>query len=295
MTRPLIFATLDRRAALRAAATVSRKNAKPYRILNATADEAEVRIYEEIAWYAINAEEFARELATITAPVINLRINSPGGSVFDGLAIYQTLRAHSARIVTHIDGLAASIASVIALAGDEIRIAAGAFVMIHNPWSIVMGDAAVMRQEADVLEKVAASLAGMYAARTRESAEAMQELMDAETWWNAEEAIAAGYADSIADDKPANARAADRFDLSLFAKVPPALQSTMPTTPPKLDNIRDFEAFLRDAGGFSHAAAKRIAAAGFKPTSEPRDEDESGDLSPLATVASDLRSLFTSR
>lgn len=292
--RPLLFAAADRRAAIRSAlaSQKARGAAKPYTIRNARAAEAEVRIYDDIAWYAINAEDFAQELATITAPVINLRINSPGGSVFDGLAIYNTLKAHPAKVVSHIDGLAASIASIIALAGDEVRIGQGAFVMIHNPWSLAIGDAAAMRQEAELLDKVAGSLAGIYASRTGQSVEDVHALMDAETWWNAEEAVAAGYATSLVE-APADAQAKlDRFDLSLFAKVPEALQSRPrdgdPVAP---DNIRDFEAFLRDAGGFSHAAAKRIAAAGFKPTSEPRDEDESGDLSPLATLASDLRSL----
>jgi hypothetical protein len=118
----------------------------------------------------------------------------------------------------------------------------------------------------------------------------MQAIMDAETWWTAEEAVAAGYATSMVEP-PADAQAKlDRFDLSLFAKVPEALQGAAPADdePPK--TIREVEKILRDAG-FSRAAAASIAAGGFKPTTEPRDEDESGDLSPLATLASDLRSL----
>lgn len=296
-TRPALFASADRQAAVRAAlqaqaGAAGRRPAKPYTIKNATsATEAEVRIYDAIAWYAINAEEFAQELAAVTAPVINLRINSPGGSVFDGLAIYNTLKAHPAKVISHVDGLAASIASIIALAGEEVRMGQGAYVMIHNPWSLAIGDAKALRQEADLLDKVAGSLAGIYASRTGQSVADVQAIMDAETWWTAEEAVANGYATSLVEPPPADAQAKlDRFDLSLFAKVPAALQGAAPTSeePPK--TIREVEKILRDAG-FSRAAAASIAAGGFKPTPEPRDEDESGDLSPLATLASDLRSL----
>lgn len=294
MTRPRFFASIDRRAALRnvLAATKTRAGAKPYQILNAAGPEAEVRIYEEIAWYAINAEQFAQDLAQITAPVINLRINSPGGSVFDGLAIYNTLKAHSARVITHIDGIAASIASIIALAGDEVRVGQGAFVMIHDPWALVIGDAAAMRQEADLLDKVAGSLAGIYASRMDQPVADVRALMAAETWWTAEEAVAAGYATSLVEAPQAAAKT-DRFDLSLFAKTPDALRTAPAAGTPKIETIRDFETFLRDVGGYSHATAKAIAAAGFKATSDPRDEDEpSPSLEPLASLAGELRSLF---
>lgn len=294
------MSTTDRRAAMRAALTgMKAKAPKPYRILNATASEAEIRIYDEIAWYAVNAEELAQELAQITAPTIHLRVNSPGGSVFDGLAIYNQLQAHPARVITHVDGIAASIASVIALAGDEVHMAPGAFAMIHNPWSLVVGDAAAMRQEADVLDKVAGSLAGIYAARTGQSVDAMRALMDAETWWTGEDAKEAGYATHVAEVPPATEAAAQaRFDLSLFAKVPDVLRAAASGAPRAVpDNPRDLEELLRDVCGFSNAQAKRLVAGGFKALTEPRDEsrETSADLAPLADIAADLSSLLLSR
>lgn len=239
-----------------------------YRIENAAAEEATIYVYDYIGWGGVEAEQFVRELADVTAPTIRVRINSPGGNVFDGSAIYNALRSHGSRILMHVDGVAASIASIIALAGDEIHIAEGGWFMIHNPFMIAIGDAQEMRRTAELLDKIRAQLAGIYARRTGKDVEEIVELMDAETWFSAEEAVEAGFADRIEDGEPAQAS----FDLSVYDRVPDRLAARAEGQKQNIRTIRDFEGFLRDAGGFSRAEAQRIAAAGYNGQSGPRDE-----------------------
>lgn len=159
---------------------------------------------------------------------IRLRINSPGGDAFEGVAIFNLLRAQGKTIEVYIDGLAASSASIIAMAGDTISIGENAMVMIHNAWSIAIGDATEMRKTADLLDKVSASIAQTYVTRTGNSAEDVKAMMDAETWLSAEECVEKNFADSIqnqSEEDEAQARAlAGRFNLSRFRKAPAALK-----------------------------------------------------------------------
>lgn len=199
----------------------------------AGADVAEVLIYDEIGFWGVTAGQFVRDLQQVIAPEILLRINSPGGDVFDGLAIFNALKAHPAKVTVQVDALAASIASVIALAGDAVKAHSNAFMMIHNPWSIVMGDAAEMRQMADILDKVTATLADVYAGRTKAAADQVKAWMDAETWFTAEEAKAAGLIDEvIAPAAAEQARAAAAFNLAAFQHAPRALMEAAPVGDP---------------------------------------------------------------
>lgn len=172
-----------------------------YEIRGAASDVAEVFIYDDIGegWFTagVTAKGFVEELKAIKAPRIDLHLNSPGGSVFDGVAIYNALVRHPATVTTYIDGLAASIASVIALAGDRVLMAANALFMIHNPWGAVQGTAADMRQTADVLDKVRDTLIGTYIEKTGMSEAKLVNLLDAETWYTAAEALDAGFVDEI--------------------------------------------------------------------------------------------------
>ena len=128
---------------------------KMYRIENkAKADEATIYIYDEISFWGVDAGQFVKDLGKLTAKTIRVRFNSPGGSVFDGIAMANAIRTHKSRVVAHIDGLAASIATIVAVAADEVLISEGAFMMIHGPWSIVMGDSDAMREEADLLDRL---------------------------------------------------------------------------------------------------------------------------------------------
>lgn len=227
------------------------------------AGEATVFLYDEIGFFGITAEEFVRDLEGITADTINLRINSPGGSVFDGTAIYNAIKTHKSKIVAHIDGLAASISSIIAMAADEVRMADNAFLMIHEPWSIVMGNALAMRDEAELLDKVGGTIAKAYMKKTGKDEAEVMEMMIAESWMTADEALSHKFIDSIYEDKPKKARA-DLFDLSIFNRVPDALKDDGDQEP----TVRDMERALRDVG-CSSKQAKAILA-GWHDT-EPRD------------------------
>jgi ATP-dependent protease ClpP protease subunit len=184
---------------------------------------AEILIYDEIGYWGITAADFARELAGVTASTLNIRLNSPGGEVFDGVAIYNSLLNHPAAVknVT-VEGLAASIASVIMQAGTIRQVMPASQTMIHDAWGIVIGPAADMREYADVLDNVSAMIAGVYAARSG-TADGWRDAMLAETWYSAEEAVAAGLADSVysaAGDTVDRSSSADlltrTWDLAIF-------------------------------------------------------------------------------
>lgn len=171
---------------------------------------AEIAIYDEIGsdWYGdgVSAKSFADQLADIDADQIELAINSPGGDAWDGLAIMNQLRRHPAQVNVTVDGLAASAASIIAMAGDHITMNRGAEMMIHDASGLCYGNATDMTETAAVLSKISDSYASAYAARTGRTREDMRALMDAETWFDAEEAVEAGLADDWVDAPAAAAR-----------------------------------------------------------------------------------------
>jgi len=188
-----------------------------YAIQQTEDGEAEVSIYDEIGFGGVTAKAFLAELKKLSGQRVHLRINSVGGSVVEGAAIYNALRRHKGGLVVHIDALAASMASVIAMAGDETLIADNALVMIHNPWGMTMGDADELRKEADILDKLKATLVNAYVRKTGMESEQVAQMMDDETWLDATEAVALGFADAIEDGieaaasiTPESARA--RFD-----------------------------------------------------------------------------------
>lgn len=201
---------------------------KWFEISNASEQSADVYIYDSIGAYGVSAAGFIAEINAIKAPVINLHLNSGGGSVFDGLAIYTGIQSHPARVRVLIDGIAASMAGVIAMAGDEIVMAENAFLMIHRVSSGVEGTAETMRAEAALLEKLEEQIIAIYAARTGKSAGALFKAMQAETWYSANESLAEGFCTSVAPLKsPSNC-----VDLSKFAKAPAALVDAAGTGKP---------------------------------------------------------------
>jgi ATP-dependent Clp endopeptidase proteolytic subunit ClpP len=182
------------------------KSAPTWYAIQQTADgEAEVSIYDEIGFGGVTAKAFLAELKKLSGQRVHLRINSVGGSVVEGAAIYNALRRHKGGLVVHIDALAASMASVIAMAGDETLIAGNALVMIHNPWGMTMGDADELRKEADILDKLKKTLVNAYTRKTGRDAEEIARMMDEETWLDATEAVALGFADAVEDDLEAAA------------------------------------------------------------------------------------------
>lgn len=186
-----------------------------------TADEATLYLFDAIVsddmWGGVSAIAFIKELSAITAPVIHLRINSPGGDVFAARAIEQAIREHKSQIIAHIDGYAASAASYLALAADEVIIAEGGFFMIHKAWTIAFGNSEDLMDTAALLEKIDSSLVATYAKETGQEAEQIGAWMSAETWFTAQEAVDYGFADKIAENAP-KAKAA--WNLSAYAHAP---------------------------------------------------------------------------
>lgn len=190
-------------------------------------NEATVYLYdvivgtdEEAAWWGgVSAQSFVKEIRGLEADVIHLRINSPGGDVFAARAMEQALREHTAKIITHIDGYAASAASYLALAGDEVEIASGGFFMIHKAWTYAYGNADDLTTTAGLLEKIDESLVATYATETGQDAEQLREWMRAETWLNSDEAVQYGFADRIATGAVKDSTA---WDLSAYERAPNA-------------------------------------------------------------------------
>lgn len=164
----------------------------------ASKDAAELMVYGDIGeWLDVDSREFTQQLRAITASLINVRINSGGGSVFTAQAILSSLRRHPAEVRVYIDGLAASAASVIAMAGDTVVMPSNAMMMIHNPLTWVGGEAEDMRKMADTLDKVRDGIVAAYQQKTLLEESRIIELMDAETWMTASEAVELGFADEI--------------------------------------------------------------------------------------------------
>lgn len=192
------------------------------------AGETRIDVFDEISWFGITAADFNRELKNIPASnSISLHINSPGGDVFDGLAIYNALKQHQATVNVTVDGIAASIASVIAMAGDTVTMSRGSMFMIHEPFALVIGDAADMRKQAEALDIMGNSIAGIYADRAGGKAETWRAAMTAETWYGDADAVAAGLADSVGGQVAAK----NTFDLSIFRNGPRATTPAQPEEP----------------------------------------------------------------
>ena len=188
--------------------------------IRARATGAEVAIYDEIGAYGVSAKGFLTELGAMPEGTpVDLRLNSPGGSVFDAVAIHNALKRHEGNVTVWIDGIAASAASYVAMAGDEIVMPENAFLMIHDPSGLVMGTSGDMRAMAEALEKVKGALVQGYAAKSGRTPEEISALMSAETWLDAADALAQGFADRLIEP----VRIAARFDIGRFRNAPPEL------------------------------------------------------------------------
>lgn len=151
---------------------------------------------------------------------LNIHINSPGGSVFEGRAIMAALVMYQGKTVAHIDSLCASAATSIALACSEVVMSQGAFFMIHNASSMAWGDKTALRNEADLLEKIEGAIVADYVNKTGKDEAEITAWMDAETWFTADEALAAGFVDRIADSK---SKAGNAWNLSAYTNAPTAI------------------------------------------------------------------------
>lgn len=193
--------------------------------MKATNNVARIDIFGDIVsekWFdeetsATSFRDALKELGDVTT--INLSINSGGGSVFDGIAIYNMLKSHKATVNVYVEGLAASIASVIAMAGDTITMRSGSMMMVHMPWTLSQGNAEEMRKTADTLEKTGDSIVDIYSERTGISSDDIRNIMNDETWLSAEEAVEQGWATKL-DKKEAVMNSVPKEILGRFSNVP---------------------------------------------------------------------------
>ncbi|MEM9465285.1 MAG: head maturation protease, ClpP-related [Actinomycetota bacterium] len=199
--------------------------APTFEIVDESDDTAVVRIYDRISsFWGVNAADFVEEISAITKPKIRVEMSSPGGSVFDGIAIYNALRVHPAEITTRADSLVASIASVIFQAGDTRQMMTGSQLMIHKAWGLEIGNADDHLAFAELLEKQDGVIAEIYAAKSDHDAEHFAELMTAETWLTHTEAIDEGLADETLDPSASD-------DAEPDASATPPVQNSTPTKP----------------------------------------------------------------
>jgi len=199
---------------------------------------AELRIYDDIGFWGTTAKAFVNELDAVAkdADEVLVAVNSGGGDVFDGFAIYNALRRYSGKVTARVDGIAASAASLVAMAGDTIVMPENAMMMIHNAWTIAAGDAAALRKTAELLDKTRDGIVAAYRNKCGLTDDEIVAMMDAETWMTASEAKERGFADQI--EAPVKLQASVRTGelLARFEHTPEALLKALeapPAEPPK--------------------------------------------------------------
>lgn len=224
------------------------------RIVN-SADIATVYLYDMIGgWDGVQAGDFVQALNALDAKHINLRINSPGGSVFDGRAMATAIKAHPATVTAYVDGIAASAASWIAIAADSVVMADGSFLMIHNAQAGVLGDRHSMLDMAGVLEQLDNSFIADYAAKTGKAAAEIGAWMDAETWFNAQDAVNHGFADRVETGK----QASNHWNLTAYRNAPQEL--LQPREPAPVAQPANTNADLRARAELRLSLIEKLAA-----------------------------------
>lgn len=213
-----------------------------YRMLNKGSDRGEIWLYGIIGmdWFGdgVTAKQFADDLKKLgNVATIDLRINSDGGVVTDARAMYNLLVEHKAKVVTHIDGIAASAASFVAMAGEEILIAEGGFVMIHEARGITIGSAEDHRRMAGVLDNMNQTIVDTYVARTKQDEKKIKKWMADETWFNGREAMENGFADRIVENMKVAAYSPSRLSAA-YRHMPAALRTNRAAGLAALDKMR---------------------------------------------------------
>ena len=175
----------------------------------------DVYIFDEIGAYGLNAQSFIEEVKAYKDRPMNIHINCVGGDVFDGMAIYNIIKKRTAETTVYIEGIAASMGSVIALAADNVVMAENSLFMIHNAWGGAMGESKELKKTARLLEKISNEIADIYIKKTKLPYDKVKEMMDEETWLNADEALQLGFVDSISDA----IKVAAKYDVSKFKNI----------------------------------------------------------------------------
>ena len=181
----------------------------------ASSKSADVYIFDEIGTFGLTAQSFIEEIKSYKDTPMSLHINCVGGDVFEGMAIYNVLKKRTAKTTVYIEGIAASMGSVIALAGDEVIMAENSLFMIHNAWGGAMGEATEIRKTAALLDKISGEIADIYTKKTNLPYNRVKEMMDEETWLSADEAYNLGFIDSISDA----IKVAAKYDVSKFKNI----------------------------------------------------------------------------
>jgi ATP-dependent Clp protease protease subunit len=196
-------------------------------------DVAHVYVYDVIdSYWGASAKALVEALDAAGDKIVHLHVNSPGGDVFEARAMVSAVRARQQRggkVVSFIDGLAASAATYLSLAGDQVHIADGGMFMVHNSWTLAWGNKAELRSTADLLDKIDGTISADYARKTGATAEQIATWMEAETWFTGAEALAAGFVDSVIEPPKADDSKAARWNLSAYANVPKAALPAPPT------------------------------------------------------------------
>lgn len=250
-------------------------------------DEATVYLYGDIGgWFGIDSTEFIKELNTITAKTIHLRVDSGGGDIFTARAMKTAIMQHKSKVIAHIDGLAASAASFLVMGADEIEIVDGGFLMIHNALSFLdlfgyfnAADLEKVKEsidkEIDLHGKINQAIANDYAKKTGKDASEFLDYMNKETWFTAQEALDIGLVDRVYDGKVVE----NKYDLSIYNNVPETMRARSKVNhgDEKELNERDLEKDLRDAG-YSRNRAKNIVAKVFRDERDARSEPDNPDM-----------------
>ncbi|NED75272.1 hypothetical protein G3I51_23700 [Streptomyces sp. SID9944] len=270
-----------------------------YRITNAaSADEAEVMIYDEIGgWWGCTADTFIAELRQVTAPNLRVRVNSPGGSVFEGIAIANALRSHPAAVTIQVDGIAASIASVIAMAGDRVEMCPQTMLMIHDASGVCMGNAADMEEMAELLDLISDNIADAYAARAGGTREQWRDLMRSESWYLPQEAVDAGLADEaiavpkrgepVEPEEPEEDPMMRHFDLTAYGYTGPRKpDATAPAEEPSTPEAAA-QLLISVADTLDPETVARLRAAFPAPAAEDPAVEDTAVEEPDAGTATD--------
>ena len=244
-------------------------------------DERTISVYDVIGhdyWTGegVTAKRISGALRAMGKGAITVNVNSPGGDMFEGLAIYNLLREHDGEVTVKVLGLAASAASVIAMAGDKVQIARAGFLMIHNSWVMAVGNRHDLSDLAATLKPFDDAMAGIYAARTGKGAKAMAKLMDSETWIGGETAIEDGFADELLPSDQVSKGAA-KASASAVRRIESALRASGMPKSEAVRLISEFKASAGDPAGGGEG--------------DPTGRADCGSLSETAALAAALTSI----
>lgn len=249
-----------------------------YSIKNLANETLNISIHDEIGVWGISAAEFLKDLRQhATAQTINLSIHSPGGSLLDGLAIYNALAAHPAHIIGKVEGLAGSAASFILMAADQIEMPENSFIMIHNTQGQAFGESQDLRYMADVMDKMTNMIVGIYQKRTGAEEAVIVEMMNSATWIPADQALELGFTDIITERIELAAKATA---FSKYFKTMPF--NTAPLDVGEINTIKQFEKWLRDSANLSRSQATALTSKAkviFQGEPEPLPNDQIQKLS----------------